>query len=171
MILMVYSINWRNFIFGLRLLFEIFGNMCIVIIFIPVCGVIYFEINLSFLIKRLSFMIEKVSTKILISWERKELFRWNKNHFSSSRAFSCQKLSQTWECVFNGHLTMCNVWDPFFMKYIFFFVCLKRKTEAHAQPFNQEQLVILLDLRYFFQPGKVEIRCIILAFNYHKTFN
>ena len=33
------------------LLLEILGNMCIVIIYCPVCDVINFEINLSFLIR------------------------------------------------------------------------------------------------------------------------
>ena len=39
---MFYSINWRNFIVWLALLFETFGNMFIVIVYNPVCDVINF---------------------------------------------------------------------------------------------------------------------------------
>ena len=49
--LMLFSINWPNFIFWLPLLLEILANMCIVIICRPVCDIINFEINLGFLIK------------------------------------------------------------------------------------------------------------------------
>ena len=46
---------------------------------------------------------QKVKPKTSISWKRKELLRWNKNHFSSLlKGFSCQKLSQTWDCAFNN---------------------------------------------------------------------
>ena len=46
--LMLYSINWPNFIAWLPLLLEILGNMCIVIVSQPGCDVMDFEINLSF---------------------------------------------------------------------------------------------------------------------------
>ena len=49
--LWLYFINWQNFIVCLRLLCEILGNMCIVIVCKPSCGVINFDINLIFLIK------------------------------------------------------------------------------------------------------------------------
>ena len=39
-------------------------NMCIVIICFPVCEVINFEINLSFIKKVLSYLTKKVGTKI-----------------------------------------------------------------------------------------------------------
>ena len=58
--LMLYSIDWPSFIVWLPLLLEIFGNMFIVIIFCPVCDVINFEINHSFLIKAF-FYITKMS--------------------------------------------------------------------------------------------------------------
>ena len=57
----------------LLLLLEITGNMCIVNVCYPVCGVINFEIYLGFLIKTLSY-----KTKIQIKY--------------------CQKLSETLEC-------------------------------------------------------------------------
>ena len=48
MFFMLYSTNWPNFIAWLLLLFEILGNMCIVIVYYPGCDVMDFEINLSF---------------------------------------------------------------------------------------------------------------------------
>ena len=93
-VLMFYSTNWPNFIVWLPLLHEILGNMYIVIACFPCCNVRNFAINLS---SQAAFLHgQEVRTKILISWERKELLRRNKKHFSSVlRAFSCQKLSQT----------------------------------------------------------------------------
>ena len=38
------SINWLDFAFWLRFLYEILGNMCIIIVYFPVCEVINFEI-------------------------------------------------------------------------------------------------------------------------------
>ena len=56
-------------------------------------------LNLAYNINKLykTFVIhdEKVKPKTPISWERKELLRWNKKHFFM--AFSCQILPQTWE--------------------------------------------------------------------------
>ena len=49
--LILYSINWPNFIIWLTLLLEILDNMCGVIICHPVCAVMSFEINFSFLTK------------------------------------------------------------------------------------------------------------------------
>ena len=45
-----YSVNWPNFIVWFPLILEILGNMYIVIVCFPTCGVINFEINLIFLI-------------------------------------------------------------------------------------------------------------------------
>ena len=58
--LMLYFINWPNFIVWLRLLLEILVNISIVIIQCPVCDVGNFEINHSFFIKSL-FYITKTS--------------------------------------------------------------------------------------------------------------
>ena len=62
--LMLYTINWPNFIICLHLFLEVLGNMWIVVISFPVYFVISFEINLSFLCKPFSYMTEKVKTKI-----------------------------------------------------------------------------------------------------------
>ena len=83
MVLMLYSIDWPNFIVWLPLLLEILGNMCIAIVCYPGCDVMDFEINLIFLIKPFFLQDQKVMAKTEISWERKELLRSNKKHFSS----------------------------------------------------------------------------------------
>ena len=58
------SINWPNFMVWLLLLLKTLANMSIVIIWVPVCHVINFEINLSFLIKPVSYMTKKSGQKI-----------------------------------------------------------------------------------------------------------
>ena len=45
MFLILYSINWPNFIVRLPFLLEILGNMCIAIVYFLGCDVINFEIN------------------------------------------------------------------------------------------------------------------------------
>ena len=83
MFLMLHSFNWLNFIVWLSLLREILSNMCITIVCYPDCAVIKFEINLTFLSNTsFCYMTKKVKTKSWISWERKELLRSNKKHFS-----------------------------------------------------------------------------------------
>ena len=72
----------KNNISHVIFLLEILSNSCIVITYFPVDEFINFEINLSFLIKLLSYMTKKVGTKIWISEERKDLLRWKKKHFS-----------------------------------------------------------------------------------------
>ena len=64
MFLMLYSINWSNFIVWLPLLLEILGNMCITIVCYPGCEVITFESKPFFLIKPLLYD-QKVKTKSL----------------------------------------------------------------------------------------------------------
>ena len=51
MFLVLYSINWPNFIAWLPLLLDILGNMCIAIICFPGCDVMDFEINIIFRIE------------------------------------------------------------------------------------------------------------------------
>ena len=59
MFLMLYSINWPNFIFWLSLLLEILGNLCVASVYQPGCDVINFKINLIFLIKPFLYMSKK----------------------------------------------------------------------------------------------------------------
>ena len=49
--LMLYPINWPNFIVWLPLFLDLLSKMCIVSICCPVCDVMNFKINRSFLIK------------------------------------------------------------------------------------------------------------------------
>ena len=62
--IMLYSMNWPNFIAWLSLFLEISGNMYIAIFYFPVCDVINFENNFSFLTKPLPYMTKKVKAKI-----------------------------------------------------------------------------------------------------------
>ena len=82
-----YFDNWLNFIAWLSFLLEILGNMCIVIICCPVCEVINFEVNLSFLIKLFSY-ITKRSEKIVNISRRKTAFNMKqKESFIILRVF------------------------------------------------------------------------------------
>ena len=65
-------VNWPNFILWSLLLYEVLGNMCIVILCEPGCNVINFEINI-FPIKQCYQGDQKVKTNIQISWDRKAL--------------------------------------------------------------------------------------------------
>ena len=75
-------ISWPNSIAWLSLLLEILGNVCIVSICCPVCDVINFEINLSFLIKPF-FYITKKSGQKCEYLKKKRALTWNKKHVSS----------------------------------------------------------------------------------------
>ena len=61
--LMLYFINWLNFIAWFSLLFEILGHMCIVIICCPYREVIHFEINFSLLIKPFFYITKRSRQK------------------------------------------------------------------------------------------------------------
>ena len=64
MFLMLYSINWTNFIVWLSLLLKILVNMCITIVFQPSCDVINFGINLIFIINPFCYMTKKSRKKL-----------------------------------------------------------------------------------------------------------
>ena len=81
MFLMSSSINWPNFITWLLLLLRILVNMLLQL-FANQVVTLNFEINLNFLIKPF-FAWRKSEDKLYVSWEREELLRWNKKHFSS----------------------------------------------------------------------------------------
>ena len=49
--ILLYFINWLNFIVWLPLLLEIFGEICISFVCFSSCDVMNFEINLIFLLK------------------------------------------------------------------------------------------------------------------------
>ena len=81
--LMLYSINWSNFIVELPFVLEILTNICIAIVCEPGCDVINLEINLVFLIKPFFYMTKKSKQKLKYIVNKKEVFKWNKKHFSS----------------------------------------------------------------------------------------
>ena len=70
--LLLYFMNWPSFIARLALLYEILGNMCIVIVCEPVCD-INFEINFVFLIKPF-FCMNKKSRKRFKYLESQKIF-------------------------------------------------------------------------------------------------
>ena len=57
--LLLYSINWSNFIVWLPLICEMFSSMCFAIVCCPGCDVINFKINLVFLIELFFYMTKK----------------------------------------------------------------------------------------------------------------
>ena len=59
MFLVLYFINWANFIVWFPVLLEILGNKCIEIVSFPGCDVISFNINLIFLIKPFFYVTKK----------------------------------------------------------------------------------------------------------------
>ena len=63
MFLMLYSINWPNFIAWLPLLLEILGNMCIAIVCWPGCESWILKLTLSFWSSRFFYMTKK-------SWQK-----------------------------------------------------------------------------------------------------
>ena len=100
-------------IIWLPILLEVLGNMFIAIVCFAGCEAINFEINLIFLIKAIHYITKKSRQKYL---ETKKSF-WGEiksifHHFW--KAFSCNKLSQTWECAFNPFST--NVPLLYFLK-------------------------------------------------------
>ena len=70
MFLMLYFINWPNFIAWLPLLLEILVNMSIAILCKPGCDVINFEINLIFLFKPFFYITKKSRQKELLRWKK-----------------------------------------------------------------------------------------------------
>ena len=94
-------------------------NMCIAFVSQPGCAVINFEINLIFLIKLFYYINRKPRQKFNCFENKKGAMKSNFHHFQ--RAFTCQKLSQIWECTFNNllifvikHVLMKFGWmDPF----------------------------------------------------------
>ena len=98
----------ENLIARLPLLLEILVYMCITI----VCScydVINFEISLIFLIKQFFYMT-KMSRQKSDILRTKRTFKMKWKHFSLflKGFFSCQKLSQTWECTFKDLFSKCE---------------------------------------------------------------
>ena len=69
--LLLYFINWPDFIFWLPLLTEILNNICIVITCCLVCDVINFENNLRFIIKPFFYITKSQDKSLNISSTKK----------------------------------------------------------------------------------------------------
>ena len=108
MFLMLHSINWLNFIVWFPLRLEILGNSSIKIV-LNQAMTLTFEINLVFLIKPFWYMTEKPRQKLrYLENEKSFLVEIKSSYHHFSRAFSCQKLSPTWESAFKNscHLVL-----------------------------------------------------------------
>ena len=114
MFLILYSINWPNFIVWLPLIFEILGNICIAIVCFLDRDVINSEINLIFLIKPFFHMTRKSWQKFKHLDNEKSFLGEIKSIFHHFyRAFSCQKLPQTLDRTFKNLSETCNLmWLP-----------------------------------------------------------
>ena len=88
----------------------------------PGCGIIKFDNNLIFVIKPFCYMTKKSRQKFKCIENEKNYWSKIKNIFLHflSRAFSCQKLTQTWKCIFKGKrtpLTLCERMDSLLKSY------------------------------------------------------
>ena len=70
---------WPNFVAWLTLFLEILGNTCIIIISCPVCDVINFKINQSFLTQPFFYITKKSGEKYIS--RRKRVFNMKKKAF------------------------------------------------------------------------------------------
>ena len=90
--IVLYSINWPNFIVWLPLLCEILGNMCIAIVRFQDLDIINCEIILIFLVKPFLYMTKKPRQKYKYL-ENKKLLGWNEKHSSSFlKGFRLEKI-------------------------------------------------------------------------------
>ena len=100
-----FILNGPDFIASLSLFLKIFGKTCITIVSLQGCDVINFEIDLISLSSSFATRLKSQDKNVNLeneksSWgEIKSIF----HHFN--KAFSCQKLSQTWECTFKRRKT------------------------------------------------------------------
>ena len=91
--------------------------MCAVITCHPACDLINFIIDFSFLIKPFSYMTKKSEQKFKYLTNKKSIWGEIKSIFYHlQKSFSCQKLLQTWGCVFKPYLifTKLFLWQPIY---------------------------------------------------------
>ena len=134
--------------------FEILGNMY--------CSCLFFRLwrhkfwNYFYFSNQTIFLrAQKVKTNILMSWERKELLKWNKQYFFiiSKQGFQLPKLSQTWDCAFKGnlHLTLCLPCYRFLSCSMNeFFIWRETSFHIHCkeEKLNPHSFTILIKLKY-----------------------
>ena len=101
----LHCFNWPNLIAWSSLRHKILGIMYITIVCFPSCNVMNFEINLIFQIKPFLYMSKKSRQKFKCLENEKGFWDELKRIFHHFwETFSCQKLSQTRECLFKGCL-------------------------------------------------------------------
>ena len=153
--LMLYSINWPNFIVWLLLLLEILGNLFITNVCYPGCEVKNFEINLIFLIKLLFCLTKKSREKVKYFEKEKSFLKWNKKHFSSIlKSIQLLKLSQSWEFAFKTNYD--NINKKHHHKFVVKLSQHWKKIISRCLWFSSEEEIIFedklsKDLRYLFK--------------------
>ena len=101
----LHFIKWPNLIAWLPLLLEILGNMYIIVICCPVCDILSFEINHSFLIKLFFYITKSQDKNVNISRTKRALnMKW-KIFFIVFKGLSIVKNCLKPEI---GHLTRHN---------------------------------------------------------------
>ena len=98
--LMLYSINWQNFMVWLPLLLEILEDMCIVIICFPISEVMKFEIKISLLMKLFPTWPKKSEQKFKYLQKERSFLSEMKSTFQHFQMSF--RLSQTWKCAFKN---------------------------------------------------------------------
>ena len=95
---LLYSINWPNFIVWLPWLCEILGNMCIAIACKPCYDVMNFEVNFIFLIKPIFIHDQKVVAKLKYFENRKSFYDEIKTFLVIFKGLSIKQTTQFfWE--------------------------------------------------------------------------
>ena len=139
---------WSNFTVWLPLLLEILGNVYIVIIYCPVCDVINFEINYSFLIKPFFYVTKNSGQKF--NYVREDLLTWNKNHFSSFlKGFRLSEIPQardwTLKVCYKQFVLFKSSWK-YWLK-TFRALCVELSTlEAKAKA-SESKIIVIIEIK------------------------
>ena len=90
-LLVLYSINWPNFMVWLPLRLEILGNTCIAVVCFPVCAVVNIKINLILLIKPFFYMAKTLRQNLKILRTKRTFKVRPKAFFINFKGFSVAK--------------------------------------------------------------------------------
>ena len=100
--LMLCSINWPNLIVWLPLLLEIFGKYVLPLFVSQVVTSTTLKLTLSFKSSCFSNWPKSQDKNLdVLKIKRAYKVKQKRLFFNFQRAFSCQNLSQIWECAFN----------------------------------------------------------------------
>ena len=145
--LMLYYINWPNFVVFFLLLLKIFDNICFSIACFQACDVINSEIKLVFLVKLFCYMTRKSRQKFKYIENEKSFWGGIKSIFRHfEKALSCQKLSQTWECALKS---FARIWTGTLVTYhvsrtkIYWIVKKSKKLRGERQQNSPKNLFTL----------------------------